>query len=59
VAVNDAVVDVSAADLGTEDVDATIGTDIAQAFDLYFDYRSATLYVRRAHRSISAIIPGS
>jgi predicted aspartyl protease len=59
VGVNDAVVDVSGADLGTEDVDATIGTDIAQAFDLYFDYRSATLYVRRAHRSISAIIPGS
>jgi hypothetical protein len=59
VGVNDAVVDVSSADLGTEDIDATIGTDITQSFDLYFDYRSAVLYVRHAHRSISAIVPGS
>ena len=59
IGVNDAVVDVSSADLGNEDVDATIGTDVSTAFDLYFDYRSAALYVRRAHRSISAIIPGS
>jgi hypothetical protein len=55
----DAVVDVSSADLGTEDVDATIGTDISHALDLYFDERSQVLYVRRSHRSISAIIPGS
>jgi len=54
IVVPDVVVDVSSADLGTEDVDATIGTDVSSAYDLYFDERSAMLYVRRAHRSISA-----
>lgn len=49
--VPDIVVDVSSADLGTEDIDATIGTDVSQAFELYFDYRSATVYVRRAHHA--------
>jgi len=59
VSVNDVAVDVSSADLGTEDVDATIGTDVAEAFDLFFDYRSGMVYVRRSHRSISAIVPAS
>ncbi len=59
IGVSDSIVDVSDADLGTEDVDGTIGTDISHAFELFFDYRSATLYVRRSHRSMSAIIPGS
>jgi hypothetical protein len=49
--VPDIVVDVSSADLGTEDIDATIGTDVSQAFELYFDYRSATVYVRRVHHA--------
>ncbi len=57
--VADVVVDVSSADLGIEDVDATIGTDVLAAFDLYFDDRSANVYVRRAHRSIGAVVPGS
>ncbi len=56
VGVTDATVDVSSADLGTEDVDGTIGTDISHAFDLFFDYRSATMYVRRTRRSISAVL---
>ena len=59
IGVNDSIVDVSGADLGTEDVDGTIGTDISHAFELYFDYRSATLYVRRSHRSMPAIPAGS
>ncbi len=59
IGVTDSVVDVSSADLGTEDVDGTIGTDVSHAFELFFDYRSATLYVRRSHRSISAINFGS
>ncbi len=69
IGLGDSVVDVSSADLGTEDVDGTIGTDVSHAFELFFDYRSATLYVRRSHRSISAapvpqrsiiaIVPGS
>jgi hypothetical protein len=54
IVVPDVVVDVSSADLGTEDVDATIGTDLSAAYDLYFDERSAMLYARRAHRSLSA-----
>jgi hypothetical protein len=57
--VPDVVVDVSSADLGIEDVDATIGTDVSAAFDLYFDYRSATVYVRRAHRAVGVAAPGS
>ena len=51
------VVDVSSADLGTEDVDATIGTDVSAAYDLYFDERSAMLYARRAHRALSLAPP--
>jgi hypothetical protein len=55
--VPDVVVDVSSADLGTEDVDATIGTDVSAAYDLYFDERSAMLYARRAHRALSLAPP--
>jgi hypothetical protein len=45
------IVDVSSANLGTEDVDGTAGTDLLHAYDLFFDYRSAALYVRRSRRS--------
>jgi hypothetical protein len=48
IGIADTVVDVSSADLGTEDVDGAIGTDIAHAFELFFDERSAMLYVRRS-----------
>jgi hypothetical protein len=50
IAVADPVVDVSGADLGYEDVDGTAGTDLLHAYDLFFDYRSAQLYVRRTRR---------
>ena len=49
VGVSDPVVDVSAADFGTEDVDGTVGTDILRAYELFFDYRSAQVHVRRSH----------
>lgn len=45
------VVDVSTANLGAEDVDGTAGTDLLHAYDLFFDYRSATLYVRRSRKA--------
>jgi predicted aspartyl protease len=46
----DVVVDVSSADLGAEDIDGTAGTDLLHAYELFFDYRAQTLYVRRSHR---------
>ena len=52
-AVLDPVVDVSNANLGAEDIDATAGTDLLHAYDLFFDYRSAALYVRRSQAGTS------
>jgi hypothetical protein len=46
----DPVVDVSNANLGAEDIDGTAGTDLLHAYDLFFDYRTAALYVRRSRR---------
>jgi hypothetical protein len=46
----DVVVDVSNANLGAEDIDGTAGTDLLHAYDLFFDYRTQTLYVRRSRR---------
>lgn len=50
-AIGDPVVDVSSADLGAEDVDGTVGTDILHAYDLFFDYHAGMLYCRRAKRT--------
>jgi predicted aspartyl protease len=47
---SDVVVDVSSANLGAEDIDGTAGTDILHNYDLYFDDRAQTLYVRRSRR---------
>jgi hypothetical protein len=49
-ALQDPVVDVSNANLGAEDIDGTAGTDILHNYDLFFDYRSAALYIRRSHK---------
>lgn len=46
----DPVIDVSNANLGAEDIDGTAGTDLLHAYDLFFDYRSSALYVRRSKR---------
>ena len=46
----DPVVDVSNANLGAEDIDGTAGTDLLHAYDLFFDYRTAALYVRRSRK---------
>jgi hypothetical protein len=51
VTIADPVLDVSTADLGFEGVDGTLGTDVLRAYDLFFDYRSAQMYLRRTHRS--------
>jgi predicted aspartyl protease len=45
-----ATADVANADLGTEDVDGIIGTDLLRVYDLWFDYRTAAVYLRRAKR---------
>jgi hypothetical protein len=47
----DVVVDVSGADMGAEDIDGTAGTDLLHAYDMFFNYRTQTLYVRRSKRS--------
>ena len=46
----DPVVDVSNANLGAEDIDGTAGTDLLHAYELFFDYRTAALYVRRSRK---------
>jgi hypothetical protein len=43
----DATVDVSNADFGSEDVDGVIGSDLLRAYDLWFDYRTNAVYLRR------------
>jgi predicted aspartyl protease len=45
-----ATADVANADLGTEDVDGIIGTDLLRTYDMWFDYRLNTVYIRRAKR---------
>ena len=42
-----ATVDVTNADIGSEDVDGIIGTDLLRSYDLWFDYRANTVFVRR------------
>ena len=44
----DATADVSNVDLGTEDVDGIVGTDLLRSYELWFDYRAATVHLRRA-----------
>jgi predicted aspartyl protease len=44
------LVDISAADLGFEDIDGLIGTDLMRAFDTFFDYRTNSVYVRHVAR---------
>jgi predicted aspartyl protease len=46
VAIPQTLVDVSAADLGFEDIDGLIGTDFMREYDLFFDYRNNTVYAR-------------
>jgi predicted aspartyl protease len=45
-----ATADVANADLGTEDVDGIIGTDLLKTYDLWFDYRANAVHLRRAKR---------
>ncbi len=47
----DSIVDVSSANLGTEDIDGTAGTDLLHAYDLFFDFRSGALYVKRSRKT--------
>jgi len=49
-ATRDALADVSNLDLGTDDLDGVLGTDLLRSYDLWFDYRANTVYVRRAKR---------
>ena len=45
-----ATADVANADLGTEDVDGIVGTDFLRSYELWFDYRVNSVYLRRAKR---------
>jgi len=46
----DATADVSNVDLGTEDVDGIVGTDLLRSYELWFDYRGNAVHLRRAKR---------
>ncbi|HEX3466577.1 MAG TPA: aspartyl protease family protein [Candidatus Elarobacter sp.] len=48
--IRETTADVSSADLGTEDVDGIIGTDLLRSYELWFDYRANAVYVRKAKR---------
>ncbi len=54
----DATVDVSSADLGSEDVDGVIGSDLLRTYELWFDYRTNAVYVRRTQPPSPAPKPG-
>ncbi len=45
-----ATADVANADLGTEDVDGIIGTDLLRTYDIWFDYHANAIHLRRAKR---------
>ncbi len=47
----DSLIDISPADLGFEDLDGLIGTDIMRDFDVFFDYRTNTVYMRHLPRN--------
>jgi len=47
----EATADVSNADLGTEDVDGILGTDLLRSYELWFDYRANAVYIRRTKPS--------
>ena len=46
-ALHDPLVDISSAELGVEDVDGVLGTDLLRNYDIYFDYHANAAYVRR------------
>jgi hypothetical protein len=46
----DVTVDVSNVDLGSDELDGTIGTDLLRSYELWFDYRANAVYLRRARR---------
>jgi Aspartyl protease len=43
----DATVEVVNADLGAEDLDGIVGTDLLRPYEIWLDYPSSTLYLRR------------
>ncbi|MBV9439330.1 MAG: aspartyl protease family protein, partial [Candidatus Eremiobacteraeota bacterium] len=46
----DLTTDVSNADLGTDDVDGVVGSDLLRSYELWFDYHLNIVYIRRARR---------
>lgn len=50
----DPLIDISAAELGVEDVDGVLGTDLLHDYDVYFDYRTNTAYLHRVKRTTAA-----
>jgi len=50
------LIDISSSELGVEDIDGVLGTDILHDYDVYFDYRANTVYLHRVKR-VSASAP--
>lgn len=50
---SDPMIDISPAELGLEDIDGIVGTDLLRDYDIYFDYRSNTAYIKAVHRAKS------
>jgi len=45
---HNATVDVSNADLGTDDTDGIMGTDLLRSYEIWFDYRADAVHLRKA-----------
>jgi predicted aspartyl protease len=48
--IREVTADVSNVDLGTEDVDGIVGTDLLRSYELWFDYRANAVYLRKSKR---------
>ena len=48
--IREATADVSNVDLGTEDVDGIVGSDLLRSYDLWFDDRANAVYLRKSKR---------
>jgi predicted aspartyl protease len=52
VTTDEPLIDVTPAELGVEDIDGVLGSDLLRSYDVYFNYRANELYARRPHRAV-------
>ncbi|MFN2461292.1 MAG: retroviral-like aspartic protease family protein [Candidatus Velthaea sp.] len=50
---SDPLIDISPSELGVEDIDGILGTDLLRDYDMYFDYRANMAYLHRVKRAPS------